>query len=126
MSFYPDSGVVDAPVPWLVMLAGASGRWILPLYGIVIFWTLIETSTGMTHAIINRISVHLKELGRSELGRVQVAVITVTILGTAALLSRFGIIALVAHGYKAMAYGFLLLFALPLLTVGVRMLWKQK
>ena len=126
MSFYPDSGVIDTPVPWLIMLAGASGQWILPLYGIVIFWTLIETSTGMTHAIIDRISVHLKELGRGELGRVQVAVITVTILGTAALLSRFGIIALVVRGYKAMAYGFLLLFALPLLTVGVRMLWKQK
>ncbi len=80
----------------------------------------------MTHAIIDRISVHLKELGRGELGRVQVAVITVTILGTAALLSRFGIIALVARGYQAMAYGFLLLFALPLLTVGLRLLWKQK
>ena len=80
----------------------------------------------MTNAIIDRISVHLKELGRGELRSVQVAVITVGILGTAALLSRFGIIALVAHGYMAMAYGFLLLFALPLLTVGLRLLWKQK
>ena len=126
MGFYPDSGVVDAPVPWLVMLAGASGQWILPLYGIVIFWTLIETSTGMTHAIIDRISVHLNELGRGKPGPVQVAVITVSILRTAALLSRFGIIALVARGYMALAFGFLLLFALPLLTVGLRLLWKQK
>ena len=36
-----------------------------------------------------------------------------------AMLSRLGIIALVAKGYTLMAYGFLALFALPLLTYGV-------
>jgi uncharacterized membrane protein YkvI len=37
----------------------------------------------------------------------------------AAALSRFGIIALVARGYGMLAYAFLVLFVLPLLTVGV-------
>ena len=41
------------------------------------------------------------------------------VLTLAALLSRLGLIDLVASGYTAMAYGFLLLFALPLLPVGV-------
>ena len=38
---------------------------------------------------------------------------------TALGMSRFGIVALVASGYGAMAYVFLALLAVPLLTVGV-------
>ena len=47
------------------------------------------------------------------------------ILLTSAVLSRVGIIALVAQGYSLMAWGFLLLFAVPLLTVGVRRLLAE-
>ena len=46
--------------------------------------------------------------------------ISVGLLASAAMLSQLGIIALVAQGYTLMAYGFLALFALPLLTVGVK------
>jgi uncharacterized membrane protein YkvI len=73
----------------------------------------------MIHAIVDRIAVNLAETGRSPLSRGQVGALTVTVLVLAALLSRLGLIELVARGYTAMAYGFLLLFALPLLTVGV-------
>jgi uncharacterized membrane protein YkvI len=53
------------------------------------------------------------------MSRAQVGSLTAIVLALAALLSRLGLIDLVARGYTAMAYGFLALFALPLLTVGV-------
>ena len=119
MAFYPSTEVVGATVPWLVMLSQSAGTVIVLLYGFVIFWTLIETSTGMTHAVIDRISVQLEEFGRPPLTPIQAGLVATIILSVAALLSRFGIIALVSRGYGLMAYGFLALFALPLLTIGV-------
>ncbi len=119
MCFYPDGDVLGAPVPWLVMLKQVAGSGVISLYALVVLWTLVETSTGLIHAITDRISVNLKESGRRELSPMQVVVFTVLLLVGSAVLSRVGLIALVAQGYGAMAYGFLALFALPLLTIGV-------
>jgi uncharacterized membrane protein YkvI len=120
MGYYPDAEVTGATVPWLTMLRRVGGDGLLTVFAVVIFWTLIETSTGMIHAIVDRLAVNLAEKGRPPMTRGQVAALTVGVLTLAALLSRLGLIDLVARGYTAMAYGFLLLFALPLLTVGVR------
>lgn len=119
MSYYPDAEVTGATVPWLVMLRRVGGDPLLAGFALVIFWTLVETSTGMIHAIVDRLAVNLAEVGRPPMTRAQVGGLTVTVLTVAAVLSRLGLIDLVARGYTAMAYGFLLLFALPLLTVGV-------
>jgi len=119
MSYYPDAEVTGATVPWLVMLRRVGGDTLLAGFALVIFWTLVETSTGMIHAIVDRLAVNLAEVGRPPMTRVQVGGLTVAVLTLAAALSRLGLIDLVARGYTAMAYGFLLLFALPLLTVGV-------
>jgi uncharacterized membrane protein YkvI len=119
MGYYPDAEVTGATVPWLVMLRRVGGDALLAAFALVIFWTLVETSTGMIHAIIDRIAVNLAENDRPPMTRGQVAGLTVVVLSAAAVLSRLGLIDLVARGYTAMAYGFLALFALPLLTVGV-------
>ena len=125
MAFYPEPEVLGADVPWLVMLPRVGGEWLLAFYSFVIVWTLVETSTGMIHAIIDRIAVNLKEVNRPPLSQGQVGALTIAVLVTAALLSRLGLIALVADGYEAMAYGFLLLFALPLATVGLYRIVKN-
>ncbi len=119
MGYYPDAEVTGATVPWIVMLRRVGGDAMLTMFAVVIFWTLVETSTGMIHAIVDRLAVNLAEVGRPPMSRAQVGGLTVAVLALAAVLSRLGLIDLVARGYTAMAYGFLLLFALPLLTVGV-------
>jgi uncharacterized membrane protein YkvI len=119
LAFYPDPEVLNAAVPWLVMLRRVGGEALLVLFAFVIVWTLVETSTGMIHAIVDRVAVNLAEVGRPPMSRAQVGTLTVAVLVLAALLSRLGLIDLVARGYTAMAYGFLLLFALPLVTVGL-------
>lgn len=123
---YPDPEVLDAPVPWLVMLGKVGGAGLVSVYAVVILWTLVETSTGMIHAVIHRIDANLEDLGRPVLTPLQAGILTVVVLIVAAILSRVGLIALVAKGYGAMAYAFLLLFALPLLTIGVVRIWRAK
>ena len=123
---YPDAEVLDAPVPWLVMLGKVGGTALVSVYAVVILWTLVETSTGMIHAVIHRIDANLEDLGRQALTPLQAGFLTVVVLIVAAILSRVGLIDLVAKGYGAMAYGFLALFALPLLTIGVVRIWRGR
>lgn len=119
LGFYPDPEVLGAEVPWLVMLERINGGWLVGLFAVVVLWTLVETSVGMIHAITDRISANLREAGKDPLTGRQAGALTLAVLLVAALLSRLGIIALVAQGYTLMAYGFLTLFALPLLTYGM-------
>jgi uncharacterized membrane protein YkvI len=136
MAFYPAENVMGAEVPWLPMLRSVAGPGVIAFYGIVIGWTLVETSVGAIHAIIDRIDADLERIDAGQfadvdgLSRLQSGLLGGGILVAATLLSRVGIIALVAQGYTIMAYFFIALFAVPTLTVGVwRILnpdWKQR
>lgn len=125
LGFYPDPQIMDAPVPWVRMLSRAAPGWVLGLYGLVVLWTLVETCTGLIHAILDRIDRSLLDLNRKSLSKGQSAALAASILILAGGLSRFGIIDLIARGYTAMSYGFLLLLAAPLLIVGTWMILKQ-
>ena len=111
MGHYATGDVLLAEVPWLEMLPGS----LTPVYAVVILWTLVETSTGILHAVIQRVDTHLYSTGRRRLSRMHTGLLTAAILLAAVACSRFGIIALVSRGYGTLAYGFLLLFAAPLL-----------
>ena len=42
------------------------------------------------------------------------------------LADRFGLVALIANGYRALAYILLAVFILPLMTFGVWRVWKHQ
>lgn len=125
LGHYPGEDVLGAEVPWLIMLRRAGGAALVAVYAVVILWTLVETGTGMIHAVLRRVDTNLEEAGRKPLTRFQTGIATAGVLLVAALLSRFGLVALVAKGYGALAYGFLLLFAVPLFTVGVAQIVRK-
>lgn len=145
MAFYPSTEVMDAAVPWLPMLDAVGGGAVVAAFGVVMGWTLLETSVGLIHALLDRVDEDLKEVASPDpgpradaedaaaapapeegaggdaagLSRLQSGLLGAGILLAAAALSRVGIIALVARGYTVMGYLFIALFAAPLLTVGV-------
>ncbi|HVS13877.1 MAG TPA: hypothetical protein VMV46_08135 [Thermoanaerobaculia bacterium] len=128
MRFWPDEQVFGADVPWLHMLRTATGdaapAW-LWVFGVVAGWTLLETAVGGLHALVDRIEHNLGDLpaswrpAKGRLAPWQRTAIAVALLAVATGLANFGIIDLVAKGYGALAWGYILLLALPLLTVGV-------
>ncbi|CAH2213346.1 YkvI family membrane protein [Tepidibacter aestuarii] len=126
MGFYPSKVVLEASVPWLQMLNGLGGTWVIVLFGIVIGWTLIETSTGMIHAFVERVNTGLKEIGKNPLTDKQNALLTITVLIIAMGLSKIGIIDLIAKGYTMMAYGMIAVYAIPLVTIGLYKIVKSK
>ncbi len=127
LAFHPSSEVLEAPVPWLVMLEAAGGEALVGVFAVVITWTLLETSVGLVHAVLERMDEALRTASAEEesgagggLSRLQRGMLGGAALLVAMLLSKVGIIALVAEGYRLLAYAFIVLFALPLLTVGVK------
>lgn len=126
MGYYPDKAIVEAPVPWVVMMQGSGAPdWMLVLFGFVMGWTLIETATGIIHAMIERIERSREVAGKPAMSRKFRGLATVAILCVSIIFSKVGIIDLIAQAYNALAYAFILLFLLPLLTVGVYKIWKK-
>ena len=113
---YPE--IVDAAVPAAYLLQMLHSRAFIVVFQVVLFGTLIETGTGMIHAVNERIAGVYEDRGRS-LRRGLRPVVAVAMLVMAAALSRFGLVALIARGYGTLTWAFLIVFVLPILTIGV-------
>ncbi len=129
MGFYPEGEVLGATVPWLVMLERIGGKFLIVLFGVVVGWTLIETATGIIHAIVERLHAHAEQAGRPHMTHLQDAMFATGMLVVSVGLARIGIIDLIAKGYSAMSYGMIAVYIIPLMTIGVyRILnpdWKR-
>lgn len=125
MGFYPQNDILGSSVPWLDILYQVGGTWTIVLFGIVMGWTLIETSTGVLHAFITRINSTLDDYGKETLSRGKSAILTVIVLIISTVFSKFGIIDLIAKGYEVMSYGTMIVYALPLLTIGIYKILKS-
>ena len=130
LGFYSNPDVVNASVPWYEIMKIVGATWLRGFYVLAVFWTLIETGTGMIHSIVRRIDVQLEESKGKHLDRKQEAVLATVIIFIAIAMAKFGIIALVAKGYGTLAWVFFIVLFIPLVTVGIiRILnpkWKEK
>ncbi len=127
MSFYPNKDVLSAPVPWLTMMQAVNApSYLFSFFGLVMGWTLIETATGMIHAMVGRINKGLEEAGKPEMTKSRRALVTTVILVASAIMAKFGIIALIAQGYNALSYVIVALLLVPLCTVGLYKIVKKE
>jgi uncharacterized membrane protein YkvI len=105
------------------------GRIGLPVFRIVfqamIFAALLESGTGAVHAINERVSKALCDRRGVGLTRLQRLAITVGVLIAAVFVAGwFGLVALIAGGYRWLAYVFLAIYVAPLLVAGASRLWR--
>lgn len=115
---YPD--ILERPVPMNHILETLGSPALLYLFPIVLIGTFIETGTGMIHALNERVSNAFIASGRTLHNWIR-PVVAVVLIIAAILMSRWGIIDLIAVGYNFMAWVFVLVVVVPVLTVG---LWK--
>jgi uncharacterized membrane protein YkvI len=113
---YPD--IVTARVPANVLLEILGSRAFQVAFQVVLFGTLVETGAGLIHAFNERIS-GLRADQQAELHRWVRPAVAVAFLGLGTFISRFGLIDLIARGYGTLTVGFLLIYVLPVLTLGV-------
>ncbi len=118
VSQYPE--ILERPVPANYLLGILGSRAFQLIFQIVLFGTLIETGTCMIHGVNERIAGVYAERNHTMPTYLRPA-IAIGLLIVGALLAQFGLIDLIARGYGTMTFFFLLIYALPIVTVGV---WK--
>ncbi len=116
VGLYPDVLAEEIPAVFLLHKAGIAV--LLIVFQVILFGTLIETGTGFIHAVNQRIHVTLEAKGK-KLAQWHRPIIAVVLLIIALGISTFGLITLIAKGYGAASWGFLIVFILPLVTVGI-------
>lgn len=97
------------------------------LFQLMIFSALLESGASSVHAINERIAKAVTTRRGSDLShRARLAIALALLVFCMFLADRFGLVALIANGYRALAYILLAVFILPLMTFGVWRLWKHK
>src|SRR5690606_9618897 len=116
-AFYT-SGITEEPIPWLVMFGAVGGGALATLFAVVFTYAVIDTSAATVHAFMDRVDDALTERGRPRMDRRRRGLAVAGVLIAAFVLSRVGVIGLVARGYTWLAYGFGIVFVLPLVSRG--------
>ncbi|MGH8033781.1 MAG: YkvI family membrane protein [Lysobacterales bacterium] len=118
LAHYPD--IMERPVPVNFILETLGSKVLMIVFPIVLIGTFMETGIGMIHALNERVANSMQSIGKSLPDYMRPVLAIAFIIG-AMLLSRLGIIDLIAVGYSAMAWIFLGVLVIPLLTIGT---WK--
>lgn len=112
-------GILESQLPVYEMLGVLDIPALKFLYLLVLFGTFIETGAGSMQGFMERLDNWRTERRGMGFSRVTHAGIAGTSMLVAGALSHFGIIALIAQGYGTLSWGFLVLYVIPLLTVGI-------
>jgi uncharacterized membrane protein YkvI len=118
IAFYP--GITQATLPSDFLLQRLDLPAFRYLFQLMIFAALLESGTGSVHAINERIGNAWRRRGHGELQRgARLAIALVLLCGCMLLAEHFGLVTLIARGYRLLAGIFLLVYVVPLLTLGV-------
>lgn len=117
MAFYPAIGAETLPSDFLLRQMKVPGFHIL--FQLMILAALLESGAGAVHAINERISGAVESRGRPALGAGARALIGAVILtGCMFVAGEIGLVELIASGYRFLAWLFLAVFVVPLITLG--------
>jgi uncharacterized membrane protein YkvI len=95
------------------------------LFQLMILSALLESGTAIVHASNERIARAWRSRRNAPLTRSwRLAIACVLLVGSIFIADRVGLVALIAQGYRGLAYLFLAVYIVPLLTVGVWRLWR--
>jgi uncharacterized membrane protein YkvI len=110
--------LVAADLPAYRLVETLDAPWLEAIYVCVLFVTIVQTGVGVLHGVNERIDASWRErLGRPLPTRWRATIAGGAVLASL-LLAKLGLVTLIARGYGTLAWGFLAVFTLPLLTRG--------
>jgi uncharacterized membrane protein YkvI len=121
-AFYP--AILDETLPSDYLLGQLNLPIFRTIFQLMIFAALVESGTGALHAINERIA----HSGRGGDLPVKARFLSSTLVAIVAvfLAAQFGLVALIANGYRVIAYVFMAIYLGPLLTYGVLKIWQAR
>jgi len=125
IAYYPQIGGEALPSDFLLTRLNFPAFHYL--FQLMIFLALLESGTGCVHAFNERIAeAYATRSGRSLSKAARLSITAALLLGSIFLAARFGLVTLIARGYRGLAYLFLAVFVLPVMTLGLRQVVKSR
>ncbi|HEV2599094.1 hypothetical protein [Sphingopyxis sp.] len=126
IAFYP--GIIDETLPSDFMLQQLEMPLFHLLFQFMIFAALLESGAGSVHAINERIDAARRARGGAALSRrARGGIAGALLVGCMFLADRFGLVTLIASGYRTLSWVFLAVYVVPVLTIGmVRLVRAQR
>jgi uncharacterized membrane protein YkvI len=125
IGFYPEILAQTLPSDFLLQQMDAPAFRIT--FQVMVFAALLESGVGVVHAVNERASVAWQARRSEEAPRWLRPFLSVALLALCMFIAdRIGLVALIASGYQVMAIVFLLVFVLPLVTLGAWRLWRER
>jgi uncharacterized membrane protein YkvI len=119
IAYYPQIGGEALPSDFLLRRLNFPAFHYL--FQLMIFLALLESGTGCVHAFNERVAeAYAARTGGTLSAAVRLSITAVLLLGSIFLAARFGLVTLIARGYRGLAYLFLGVFVLPVMTLGLR------
>lgn len=112
---YPQ--VLDEALPNYWMINRFAPDWLLIIFVLALFGTLIETGVGLVQSLVERLPKDKTD--GEEVAMWKRAVISLSTVSLAAVLGTLGIVSLIGKGYTVMSYGFALVYVIPVCTLGI-------
>ncbi|HEX9207247.1 MAG TPA: hypothetical protein VF851_03355 [Steroidobacteraceae bacterium] len=118
IAYYPIVGQESLPSEYLLQRLDAPVFHVV--FQLMIFAALLESGSGGVHAVNERLS-HAWKLrsGRPFSRRARLAFAAGLLVVAMLLADRFGLVALIARGYRLLAYALIAVYVVPLLTFGM-------
>jgi uncharacterized membrane protein YkvI len=124
IAYYPQIGGEALPSDFLLRRLNFPAFHYL--FQLMIFLALLESGTGCVHAFNERIAeAYATRTGGSLSKSARLWITGALLLGSIFLAARFGLVTLIARGYRGLAYTFLAVFVLPVMTLGVWQLYAR-
>jgi uncharacterized membrane protein YkvI len=125
IAYYPQIGGEALPSDFLLQRLNFPAFHYL--FQLMIFLALLESGTGCVHAFNERIAeAYAARKGGALSKSARLWITGALLLGSIFLAARFGLVTLIARGYRGLAYMFLAVFVLPVMTVGVWQLYAHR
>lgn len=122
IAYYPQVGQEALPSEYLLQRLQAPAFHLV--FQLMIFAALLESGCGGVHAVNERLA-HAWQLrfGTTFSRRARLSFAGVLLVGAMLLADRFGLVTLIARGYRGLAYALIIVYVVPLLTIGV---WRLR
>ena len=125
IAWYPGIGSEVLPADFMLRQIGSP--ILHAVFQFMIFLALLQSSVSSVHAINERIAGYLAERRQRILRPMSRLASTAILLVIAVFFAdRFGLVTLIAKGYRALAWMFLIVYVLPLMTWGLWRLWTAR
>lgn len=117
IAFYPE--IASNPLPSDYLLEQLQWPAFRIVFQMMIFAALLESSTGGIHAINERVARALQTTGRTLSTGARLALTCTVLIVAVVVATRFGLVALIASGFRWLSYAFLAVYVAPLATIGL-------